>query len=92
MDTFHLQQRFKCNFAEGTGNLAAMLLARNGGVPTHPRRAHMKTQTDLADAILAGGESDTSFDVWTLDELDNLTDLDSVRSALAGSEEAAPAL
>ena len=55
----------------------------------------MKTQIerdDLGDAILAGGESDASFDAWTLDELDHLADLGSVRSAFAGSDDADPAL
>jgi hypothetical protein len=56
----------------------------------------MKTRIDRdepADAILAGGEGDASFDAWTLDELDHLDDLASVRSAVAGSDEDAdPAL
>ena len=40
----------------------------------------------LADAILSAGEPDAQYDAWTLDELDRLADLGSVRSAWAGTE------
>jgi hypothetical protein len=42
----------------------------------------------LADAILSVGEPDVAqYDAWTLDELDRLADLGSVRSAWAGTDE-----
>ena len=50
----------------------------------------MNTQIDreaLADAILFAGEPDAQYDAWTLDELDRLADLGSVRSAWAGTGE-----
>ena len=52
----------------------------------------MRTQihpADAADAILAAGEPDAAFAAWTLEELDDLADLGSVRSAFAGSDDAA---
>jgi hypothetical protein len=50
----------------------------------------MNTQIDreaLDDAILFAGEPDAQYDAWTLDELDRLADLGSVRSAWAGTDE-----
>ena len=50
----------------------------------------MELGTDLADAadvILATGEVDGAIDAWTLEELEQLADLGSVRSALVGSND-----
>lgn len=50
----------------------------------------MNTQIDrnaLADAILSAGEPDAQYAAWTLDELDSLADLGSVRSAWASADE-----
>jgi hypothetical protein len=44
------------------------------------RRRNVATDT----AVLVG-ESEAPFDAWTLDELDHFADLDSVRSAWAGT-------
>jgi hypothetical protein len=43
---------------------------------------------DATDAVLTAEEPDAGFDAWTLDELDDLTDLGSVRLASAGSDDA----
>jgi len=50
----------------------------------------MKTQVDrqdAADAIPNLGEGDAEFDAWTFEELED--DLGSLRSAFAGSDDAA---
>jgi hypothetical protein len=52
--------------------------------------AAMNLQIDreaLGDAILSAGEPDGQYDAWTLDELDRLADLGSVRSAWAGTDD-----
>jgi hypothetical protein len=65
-----------------------MRRARNGAF--HPKEKHMKTQIDPNDAgDLAPGEPDAAFDAWTLDELDDLAGLGSVRVAFAGSDDTA---
>ena len=46
----------------------------------------MRTRLDMdfpADAILCAEEAEEPIAVWTLDELDQFADLDSVRSAWA---------
>ena len=56
-----------------------------------PKETDMTTQLHpaaAADAILSAGEPDAAFAAWTLDELDDLADLGSVRSAFAGSDDA----
>ena len=55
---------------------------RHGG----PMNAQIDREA-LADAILFAGEPDAQYDAWTLDELDRLADLGSVRSAWAGTGE-----
>jgi hypothetical protein len=50
----------------------------------------MRTQVDrqdASDAILNAGEGDVAFDAWTFEELEG--DLGSLRSAFAGSDDAA---
>jgi hypothetical protein len=51
----------------------------------------MRTQVDrpdaAADATLNAGEGDAAFDAWTVEELED--DLGSMRSAFAGSDDAA---
>jgi hypothetical protein len=50
----------------------------------------MRTQVDrqdATDAILNAGEADAAFDAWTVEELED--DLGSMRSAFAGSDDAA---
>jgi hypothetical protein len=49
----------------------------------------MNTQIDMelpGDAILFAGEGEETIAVWTLDDLDQFTDLDSIRSAWARTD------
>jgi hypothetical protein len=51
----------------------------------------MRRQLDGEDAtntVLTAEESDAAFAAWTLEEIDDFTDLGSVRSAPAGSDDA----
>ena len=43
-------------------------------------------QKALSSAILLAEEPDAEIAAWTLDELDHLADLGSVRSAVAGTD------
>jgi len=55
-----------------------------GTVETGNRRPAMTKHFDMgffANAILGAEESDSPIAVWTLDELEQLADLDSVRAA-----------
>jgi hypothetical protein len=63
------------------------------GLYTQPRRRPMSTRSTrndldgVRDTILNAEEPDAAIAAWTLDELDDLADLGSVRFAVAGTDE-----